>query len=151
MHLGNYLGLLDTGLRDLADAYRQVADGHSEEPDVLASTRAFAADCDEKIAGMAPFIAKYGEEGDDEPDHMEAELFQGTREGGLGLLRDLHDVYLMANYVDITWTMIGQAAKGLRDADLIAAIDELEHHTAAQVRWLKTRMKQAAPQALIVG
>jgi hypothetical protein len=30
--------------------------------------------------------------------------------GGLGLLRDLQDLYLMTTECDITWTMIGQAA-----------------------------------------
>jgi hypothetical protein len=37
----------------------------------------------------------------DEPDRLYSELLKGTRQGGLGLLRDLHDLYLMASECDI--------------------------------------------------
>lgn len=151
MNLGTYIGMLDTGLRDLADAYRQVAEAHGDEPDVWMNLSSFAEDCTRQADGLAPFIDRYGEQTDDEPDRLEAQVFGEPRSGGLGLLRDLHDLYVMGHYADITWTMLGQAAKGLRDAELIDAIDELEGHTAAQVRWIETRMKQAAPQALIVA
>lgn len=151
MNLGVYLGMLEHGVRDLADAYRQVADAHREEPDVWMNLHTFADDCERQAEGLGPFLTHYGEESDDEPDRLEAEVFQEPRSGGLGLLRDLHDLYVMGHYADITWTMVGQAAKGLRDADLIETIDTLERHTAAQIRWLETRMKQAAPQALIVA
>jgi hypothetical protein len=33
-------------------------------------------------------------------------------------LRDLHDLYLMAAECEISWTVIGQAAQGVRDNDL---------------------------------
>jgi hypothetical protein len=59
-----------------------------------------------------------------------AKLFGGTRGGGLGLLRDLHDLYLMATECEVTGTLVAQAG---------------------QLRWLRTRMKQAAPQALVVA
>lgn len=151
MNVGIYLGMLDGALRDLADAYRQVADAHAEEPDVWMNLSTFADDCDRQAEGLGTFVDRYGEESDEEPDRLEAEVFQEPRSGGLGLLRDLQDLYVMGHYVDITWTMLGQAAQGLRDAELIETIGDLEHHTAAQVRWIKTRMKQAAPQALVVS
>ena len=40
------------------------------------------------------------------------ELFDEIRGGSLGLLRDL---YVMANFCDINWTMIGQAAQRIAD------------------------------------
>lgn len=75
----------------------------------------------------------------------------GTREGGIGLIRDLHDLYLMANACDIAWTMIGQAAQGAGDTELLDVVNSCEGQTATQIKWLKTRMKQAAPQALLVA
>ena len=68
-----------------------------------------------------------------------------------GVLGDLQDLYLMASNCDITWTLVGQAAKGLRDGDLIEVVTANESRTAVQLKWLRTRMKQAAPQALVVG
>jgi hypothetical protein len=57
----------------------------------------------------------------------------------------------MATECDISWTLVGQAAKGARDVDLDAVVTECEGETALQLKWLRTRMKQAAPQALVVS
>jgi hypothetical protein len=76
---------------------------------------------------------------------------RGVRTGGLGLLRDLHDLYLMAAECDISWTLVGQAAAGARGADLLDVVKRREGETATQLQWLRTRMKQAAPQALVVA
>lgn len=66
-------------------------------------------------------------------------------------MRDLQDLYVMANFCDITWTMIGQAAQGTGDKELLETINALEGQTSIQIKWLKTRMKQAAPQTLLVA
>jgi hypothetical protein len=63
----------------------------------------------------------------------------------------LHDLYLMATNCDISWTMVGQAARGTRDDDLTEVVQRCEGDTATQLAWLRTRMKQAAPQALVVA
>jgi hypothetical protein len=47
--------------------------------------------------------------------------------------------------------MVAQAAQGARDDELMAIVAPSEDETVAQVRWLRTRMKQAAPQALVVA
>jgi hypothetical protein len=57
----------------------------------------------------------------------------------------------MTTECDITWTMIGQAAQGARDVELVEVAKACEGETATQLKWLKTRMKQAAPQALVVA
>jgi hypothetical protein len=57
----------------------------------------------------------------------------------------------MANACDISWTMIGQAAQGARDWELLETVNSCEGQTATQIKWLETRMKQAAPQALLVA
>jgi hypothetical protein len=40
----------------------------------------------------------------------------------VGLLRDLQDLYLLASFVDITWTMVKQAAAALRDQELLGLV-----------------------------
>jgi hypothetical protein len=100
---------------------------------------------------LQSFVERYGEEAPEEPENLYHELFDETRSGGLGLLRDMQDLYLMANACDISWTMIGQAAQGTRDRQLLEVVNACEKQTATQIKWLKTRMKQAAPQALLVA
>lgn len=151
MHLAHYLGLLHRAEIDLADGFRQVGEGHAEEVDVLQTCRKLAAQCDTHAERLEPFARRYGEDAPTEPDRLYSELFGGTREGGLGLLRDLHDLYLMACECDMAWIVIGQGAQGARDRDLLEVVHECEGETAVQLKWLKTRMKQAAPQALVVA
>jgi hypothetical protein len=47
--------------------------------------------------------------------------------------------------------MVGQAAQGDRDEELQRIVKQCEGDSELQIRWLKTRMKQAAPQALLVA
>jgi hypothetical protein len=47
--------------------------------------------------------------------------------------------------------MVEQAALGLRDEQLIRVVSECEGQVKVQFGWVTTRMKQAAPQALIVA
>ncbi|MFE9192941.1 hypothetical protein ACFYL6_25405 [Micromonospora sp. NPDC007208] len=151
MHLAHYLGLLHRAQVNLADAFRQVADAHAEEPDIEHLCQQQALRCDAYAEQLRPFVARYSEDAPDEPDRLHSQLFTGTRTGGIGLLRDLQDLYLMAAECDITWTVVGQAAYGVRDEELLAVVRRCEGETATQLKWLRTRMKAAAPQALLVA
>ncbi len=151
MQLAHYLGLLHRAQGNLAEALREVADAHADEPDVATECRQLAEQCDRHVTALARFTDRYGEEADEEPDRLHRELFDGTRSGPMGLLRDLHDLYLMATESEISWTMIGQAAQGARDSELLEVVERCEQDTAVQQRWIRTRMKQAAPQTLVVG
>ena len=66
-------------------------------------------------------------------------------------MRDLHDLYLLASYLDMAWILVGQVAKGARDQELIRTIEECAGQTEVQRQWLTTRLKAAAPQALLVA
>jgi hypothetical protein len=151
MHLAHYLGLLHHAECNLAAAFREVGEGHAEEADVFHLCATLAAECDRHAERLEPFANRYGEDAPEAPDRLHSERFSGTRSGGLGLLRDLHDLYLMATECDIAWTLVGQAAQGARDEELLGVVQGCEGETATQLKWLKTRMKQAAPQALVVS
>lgn len=151
MHVAHYLGLLHRAQVNLAQAFREVAAGHAEEADVHHLATKLARQCETHAERLAPFVERYGEDAPEEPDRLHSEIFRGTREGGLGLLRDLQDLYLMGAECDIAWTLLGQAAQGLRDTALLDVVTSCEGETAMQMKWLRTRMKQAAPQALVVA
>jgi hypothetical protein len=150
MNLSHYIGLLHHAQVHLAASFRQVGEAHRDEPDVLSDCERLARQCDRHARALQPFTERYGEDADDEPDRLHSEIFRGTRQGGLGLIRDLHDLYLMAAECDLSWTLVGQAAKGARDDQLTAVVEQCEGETAIQMKWLRTRMKAAAPQALVV-
>jgi hypothetical protein len=151
VQLAHYLGLLHRAEIELGEALREVAEAHGEEPDVRVTCLKLAGDCEAHAERLEPFARRYGEEADDEPDRLHSELFQGSRSGPMGLLRDLHDLYLMACECDIAWTLVGQAAQGARDSELLRAVQACEGETALARKWLTTRMKAAAPQSLVVS
>jgi hypothetical protein len=151
MLLAHYLGLLHRSCDDLASAFAEVGDAHGDEPDVARMCEKLGADARRHAEQLHPFVERYGEDAEDEPDRLHSDLFGGTRSGALALLRDLHDLYLMATECDITWTLVGQAAQGARDDALLAVVHDCEHETALHLKWLKTRMKAAAPQVLVVA
>jgi hypothetical protein len=151
MQLAHYLGLLHRAEEELAKAFREVGEGHADEQDVFHQCRRLARQCDEHARLLGPFAERYGEDAADEPERLHSTLFQGTREGALGLLRDLHDLYLMASESDMTWTLVGQAAQGARDTELLDVVQSCEGDTATQLKWLKSRLKETAPQALVVS
>ncbi|MDJ0357024.1 MAG: hypothetical protein M3021_00035 [Actinomycetota bacterium] len=152
MKLPMYLGLLHKAEATLARSYRQIAEGHGAEPDIHFLCLTLAKQCDAHQQALQPVVARYGEVSeDDEPERLHADGLTETRSGPVGLLRDLQDLYLLANLVDITWTMVQQAAQGLRDTELLDVVGRCESEASTQLRWLTTRMKQAAPQALIAA
>jgi hypothetical protein len=151
MHLSAYLSLLSHAERRLAQAYWEVADTHRDEPDIFNLYHMFSNQSDAHVERLQPFVDRYGEHYEGEPDRLHSDLFSGTREGSLALLRDLHDLYLMATEADISWIMIKQAAQGLQDRDLVGVVEACEGDTTQQLKAIKTRMKQAAPQTLIAA
>lgn len=152
MKLPVYLSLLSETERTLAESFRQVATGHADEPDVHVLCTRLADQCDAHRERLGDAIERYGSApADDEPERLHAQALGDTRTGALGLLRDLQDLYLLANMTDITWTLVKQAAQALPDRELIKVIAECEAETTVQVSWIRTRLKQAAPQALIAA
>lgn len=151
MHLSTYLGLLHDGEQTLAGSYRQLGEGHQAEADVYYACLTVAAQCDEHVSALAPVVERYGEAAEQVPERLDVQGLSSVRSGGLGFLRDLHELYALCSFLDITWTMVGQAARGLADAELLQVVGQCESQTSLQLRWLATRMKVAAPQALIVA
>ncbi|RYE01251.1 MAG: molybdopterin oxidoreductase, partial [Sphingobacteriales bacterium] len=143
--------LLHKSETDLQEAFGKVALHHADEPDILQTCKLLAGWSGELVALLAPFIKKYGEEKDKEPDRLMHDLFQQPRKGSMGLLRDLHDLWLMAQEGKVCSVLLRQAASALHDKELKEVCNQVEHYAERQAAWLMTRMKSAAPQTLVVG
>ncbi|HEY1176391.1 MAG TPA: hypothetical protein VGF17_09555 [Phytomonospora sp.] len=151
MHLPTYLTLLATAERTLATSYRRVAHGHADEADVRYTCDRFDRQCVGRAEALVPVIRHYQDRLEPEPDRLHPSAIPAARPGPVGLLRDLQDLYQLANLVDITWIMVGQAAAGARDRTLLDVVDRSGPEVAEQLAWLRTRMRAAAPQTLLVA
>lgn len=151
MHVGNYLGILHRSEQDLADAFKTIADHHGEEPDVYNMCKLLASWSEEHVEDIKPLVDRYSEEKSDEPDRLKQSLFEQPRTGSLALVRDLHDLWLLANEIHLCYIILLQAARALRDLEMEKICQQFDQQTERQILWLLTRIKQAAPQALVVA
>jgi hypothetical protein len=149
-HISTYVGLADHAEKTLAESLRVVGDDHARVADVFHTCRLLAGWSDEHRAKLKPFVERYGEEGLDEPERLHHDGLAKGRSGEVGLVRDLQDLHVLADLVDTTWTVVAQAAQGFRDRELLDVAHACEQETARQMTWLNTRIKQAAPQALVI-
>ncbi|MGE5497587.1 MAG: hypothetical protein ACM3Q2_05945 [Syntrophothermus sp.] len=151
MFVANYIGLLHKSENDLRNAFQKVSDEHKDEPDIEEVCKELASWSEVHVNNMQSIIDRYKEHKEDEPDNLLKTLFHGVRKGGLGLLRDLHDLYLLASEVELTYTVILQASLALRDSELENLCKDSMKETTRQINWIKTRIKQAAPQTLVAA
>lgn len=151
MFIANYIGLLHGSEIHLRDSLHQVAEHHKSEPDIEQTCKMLAGWSDMHIQHLEHFTKRYKEDKESEPGKLQKTLFHGTRKGGLGLLRDLHDLYILATEVEVSYMAITQASQALRDKELEDFCKDSVKETERQINWLKTRLKQAAPQVLVAA
>jgi anaerobic selenocysteine-containing dehydrogenase len=145
-----YIGMAHKGDEHLAEAFTNVAQHHVAEPDIYATCMLMAQWSTAHVEQLEPLVARYQEKRNKEPDRLRDALFQGPRSGGIGLLRDLTDLWLAVSEVHCSYECLVQAAKALRDKELLDACISFEKDADRQLAWLRTRIDQAAPQALTV-
>ncbi|MGP3926298.1 hypothetical protein [Streptomyces sp. 8N616] len=147
----------------LAHAYRRVAERQATDHGTYYTCHTLATQCDAHAERVRVIAEHYGQDLS-EPRRSEllaaardavfhkASKFLSTRtETGILLLRDLRQLYLTAEDVNLHWTVLGQVARAVRDEELLEEVSVLHGQTLTQVKWLKTRLKEAAPQVLAVA
>jgi hypothetical protein len=161
--IGLALRELHRAEEDLADEYVKVGERLAAEHDVYYACKRFAQECHLHVEAVRKLAARYDEElaasDDDEVGetttaalrHRVAELLGRRPESGLLLLRSLRQLYLQAQEVSFHWIIAGQIAQATRDQELLSNVDRLHRETLTQIKWLKSQVKQASPQALVAG
>lgn len=151
MHLVTYLQFLQHAEQTLGRSYQLVSDGHAADADVHYMAAGFACQCAVHADDLAPVLARSDPPAEPGPERLHAQGLSSHRAGPIGLLRDLQDLYQLASLVDITWSLVRQAAQGAHDLDLLHVVDRCAPQTATQLAWLRARMTAAAPQTLLVA
>jgi hypothetical protein len=149
-HIADYIGLLDLSEQRLAKGFDQVRTTHPDEPDIGPHCSLFADWSRAASANLHRFIEKYGERRHGEPERLDEALLKPRKATAFDLLRDLHDLWLMNGESHVSLVILDQAAQGLRDEALLATLKKIEEKNERQRTWLLTRLKQAAPQTLVV-
>ena len=146
----------------LADELRTVGERHAVDHDLYHLGHTLASQCAEHVERLEPFAVRYGAVtkaagGGDANGLLEAlrrrtsELLGHSEHSGLLLLHDLKNLYLVAQEAELAWVILGQAAKAVRDAELLEVVGECEEEAQARAKWVRTRLKAAAPQVLAAG
>jgi hypothetical protein len=148
---------------DLADEYVKVGERLASEHEIYYGCKCFAQQCHLHAETIRTFAARYEQ---DLPEADESEVGQTTTaalrhrlaellgrrpESGLLLLRSVRQLYLQAQEVSTHWLIAGQIAQATRDQELLSTVDRLHRETLTQIKWLKSQLKQASPQALVAG
>jgi hypothetical protein len=160
---------LDKAIKDVQDAesdlakdLRAIGERHAVEHDLYHLGHTLARQCATHLEQLAPFADHYGAEPRDDDvaespslletlRHKSSEFLGRSEMSGLLLLRDLRNLYLSAQEAEIAWVILAQAAKAVRDRELIRTVIVCHEEAEARGKWLRTRIKETAPQVLATG
>jgi hypothetical protein len=146
---------------NLADKYRQFAAQHKDEHDLYHQCWAFAARCEtraERIANDVRYDNRTPQvssplgspSGPLKLLHQAAsQVVHQFSDEGLRLLADLRRIHSAATEAETTWAILGQGAQAARDPDLSKLFEQCHHESEMEAKWLLTRIKTTAPQALL--
>jgi hypothetical protein len=159
-NIGQLLDDLHDAETDLAHQYRVVAGRQAAEQDVHYLCHTLARQADQHAERVRLIAERFGatlsEPGADRMTnvlagirHTASQIIGRRPEAGLLLLRDLRQLFLMAHEASIHWIALGQVAQAVRDHDLLDEVSALHKQTLTQIKWLKTRIKEASPQVLV--
>jgi len=148
--VARFIGLAHSAEEQLADALTLLADRHERESDVRDMCTLFAKWTRARMLGLREQIAEYGEFKSEHPQRLRSALYYGTRMGGVGLLQDLHDLFVQHMQPRFVYTMLEQAAKELHDKELERTAHEYGVEHERQLAWIRTKVKTASPEVLVV-
>jgi hypothetical protein len=111
---------------------------------------------------MAPHVKRYGADSDAVPRSKSAGLLAGARRrsayllgrsslAGHLLLADLRTLYLAAQANELAWMVLVQSAQAVRDRELLDAAVENHEQATMCAKWVRTRIKETAPQLYATG
>ena len=149
-HLDDYLALVLNSEKALVEALESRAEAHKTEPDMTPILRLMASWSKKNLEALGKVIDGRKLPDRPEPGRIAAALFHNDRSGGFGVLRDLHDLWIVVSESHISWEVLHQAAKALHDDRLASICQEGKTTNNRQAAWLRTRIDASAPQVLVV-
>jgi hypothetical protein len=149
-YLADYIGLLLANEDRLILGWEKLRKAHPTTPDIGPQSALFMTWSSENAAAIRPYVARYGERREGEPEALDKALPIGRPQTGFGLLRDLQDLWLLVNESFVSTAVLIQGARALGDRELEQSLAAVQDRNERQRGWLLSRIRQAAPQTLAV-
>ena len=150
MHIAIYVGLTIESEAVLQAAYLNVSTRH-KRAGIRDGCRRAVRLTELRLNAANNLSKKFGATCSHDPKLLGNALFHGLRVGGLGLVRDLHDLSLLANQSLLCWVGLSQACKALHEKSAVAMCEENIEALQLEISRLKTEFKEAAPQVLTIS
>lgn len=162
MKLDKGVELVVDAEEDLAEQLSRLAGRHATEHDVYHLGNQMAARCREHLEQLAPFTEELGASSPDTAAGESGDARRAMRRmvaaaagrseiTGMVLLMDLREAYLTAQRTEVTWVILQQASAAARHQPLHELAMSGVEETAGTAKWLRTRLKETAPQVLATG
>lgn len=148
--VARYLGLARANEEQLHNALLLVAERHERNYDLSHGATTLAIWASEALTWIKPLEDHYGVVPSEEPETLRAALLGGTRAGIVGELADLCDLSVLAERAEMSWTILYQGARELRDTALADLAAKARDHNRRQINWIRTEIDHLAPDALSV-
>ena len=154
---------LHTAETDLADAFREIGERHGADHDIWHMCHQLAGQADGRAQQLRAHAQSYDVElraprrSDTAQGiaagvrHKASELLGRRPESGLLLVADLRRLFVASQAVNVHWLIAGQVAQALRDDALLSVVTPSHKQVLTSIKWLKTHLKEASPQALCVS
>lgn len=149
-HIANYLVLARHAEENLVKGLAAIAAQHALEPDVVDACKKFTLWSQQHLAAAETMLARYNGKTTVEPADLLKLLPLKPGAEPFNLLRDLHSLAHLIHEAHICWIVLLQASMAARDAEMETACTECEAHSKTETMWLQTKMKNTAPQVLVV-
>ncbi|WP_437592264.1 hypothetical protein [Sorangium sp. So ce1000] len=161
MLLGNALHKLHDAEAELGESFRAAAERHADHLGLAHLCQRFAAQCERRAEGLRPLAQRYGARLEGALERrIGEELRSGARRAlakvrprtsvpGAALLADLRRLYPMAHDCEIGWVLLGEAGHAAHDAGLKAFAEDALPEKQAQIRWIRTTLRESAVQVLV--
>jgi hypothetical protein len=142
---------------ELAGRLLETGERHKAEHEVFHLTRTLQGWSQEHVRRLAEHGRRRGVELDTDEHRAglvsrlrekSSELAGRRPEPALLLLDDLRDLHLAAARASLAWTVLGQGAQAVDDAELLATVTACHPETIRIMKWTVQKTKDAAPQVL---
>ncbi|MFC3994342.1 hypothetical protein ACFOVU_00325 [Nocardiopsis sediminis] len=149
MYLDHYLTVLSRTETGLGKALVAVGRHHVDDSGLAHTCARMARECDDHVRSLDAFARRHLRSAAEDVEHAGVAPFAGPQGGRIGLLRDLHALYLLAADCEISWTIADRAAQSAGDAELAEVVARCHAETSGQVAWLRSRIREVAGAAVV--
>jgi hypothetical protein len=142
------IGLVEVSAHNFIASCAAVATHHFEDAELVHGMRELTQLCKDALERFEPFVDKYGEISPSELTRAASSSTPPIRAGAFGLLRDLQSLLVAASELHVLVISLAQAARALRDEQLLTACTISDEGCKRQIAWLNTQIEHRSATSI---